>query len=384
MLGIDVGKTELVCALYEPASERFHWERSFPNSPAGVQLLLEQTDPQTAWVMEPTGRFSQTVAAQARQAGRQVLLAPTRKAQAYLRSCSSRAKTDRVDGRGLALFGATRTAANPLRPYPLKSEPVEQLDQLLSARRGVVGALTALQQQRRQLPHAAAVLQQAVEDLRERRKELDRKIAALAGSELPAKRARKRVARAAEAAVAEAAPATRPVLAESTDGAPPVPPAGAAPSRATPFPLMARLLKVPGFGLVTAAALASRLTDREFGRADEFVAYVGLDVGVRQSGQRTGKGSLTKEGDADLRRLLFLAAASNVRSKDSPFRTQYERERAKGLPKIAALNAVARKLARVAWSLDKHGGDYVAERVHEQRPKRERGGPGVASVTGST
>lgn len=330
MLGIDVSQAQLACALYDRPSERFQWERSVPNTPAGVQQLLRQTPAEVPWVVEPTGRYSVVVARLAREAGRTVLLAPPRKAKAYLQSGGSRAKTDRLDARGLALFAASRSRAEALRPYPLKTEAVEQLDQLLAARRGVVAALTSLQQQRRELPHAAAVLAGAVAELQARRAALDQQIAAL-------------------------------TTAEGT------------------FPLAVRLRKIPGIGPVTAAAVASRLLARDFARADAFVAYLGLDVGVLRSGQRAGQRGLTKQGDADLRRLLYLAAAANVRSKHSPFRQQYERERAKGLSKIAALNAVARKLARLCWSLAKHNSEYDPQWVHAQRPPANEPGTPVAT-----
>ena len=58
-----------------------------------------------------------------------------------------------------------------------------------------------------------------------------------------------------------------------------------------------------------------------------------------------------------------------MRTKDSPFRAQYDRERAKGLPKTAAYCAVARKMARLCWSLHKHGSAYDPQRVG--RPAKE-------------
>ncbi len=135
------------------------------------------------------------------------------------------------------------------------------------------------------------------------------------------------------------------------------------------FAIATELEKVPGFGKVTAATLASRLAGHTFGHSDQFVAYCGLDVGVRQSGKKNGQTGLTKQGDGELRRLLYLAAQSNLRAKDSPFKAQYERERAKGLSSTAALCAVARKLARLAWSLHKHGASYHPQRVHQQNPQ---------------
>lgn len=320
MLGIDVSQEQLACALFDRPSERFLWERPVPNTPAGVRTLLRATPPEVPWVLEPTGRYGLTAVRLAREAGRTVLLAPPRKAKAYLQSLGTQAKTDRLDARGLALFAATRTKAEALRPYPLKTEDVERLDQLLVARQGIVTALASLKQRIVELPHAAPVLQEAVADLQARRAKLDEQIAALTGK----------------------------------DGV---------------FPAAAKLRKVPGVGPVIAAAAASRLSSRAFEDGDSFVAYIGLDVGVIRSGKRAGERGLTKQGDADLRRLFYLAAASNVRSRTSPFRKQYERELAKGLSKTAALNAVARKIARVCWSLVKHDTDYDPLRVHAPAPR---------------
>jgi transposase len=317
MLGIDTSKEQLVCALYDTVAQRFRWEQTVPRTEAGVRQLLERTPPEVPWVLEPTGRYSLFVAKQARDAGRRVLLAPPRKAKAYLQSVQSRAKTDRLDGRGLALFGATRPASEALPPYPIKSPVVEQLDQLLTARKGLVEAGTSLRLRIVELPHAAGPLRQAVADLEAQRAALDRQIAQLTADR-------------------EA------------------------------FPAVPTLRKVPGIGPVTAAAVASRLRDRTFRRADQFVAYIGLDVDVRQSGKRKGERGLTKQGDAELRRLFFLAAQSTVRTKDSPFRVQYERELQKGLSRTAALNAVARKLARLCWSLVHHNTEYDPARVQQQ------------------
>ena len=51
---------------------------------------------------------------------------------------------------------------------------------------------------------------------------------------------------------------------------------------------------------------------------------------------------------------------------DPTFAERYAREQAKGLAKTAALNAVARKLAKVAWSIVTHGSTYDPRRVDTQ------------------
>ena len=78
MLGIDVSKEQLVCACLDPTSKRLLWEMTVPNSAQGVAQLLQRTPPATAWVLEPTGRYSASVAREARAAGRCVLLAEPR------------------------------------------------------------------------------------------------------------------------------------------------------------------------------------------------------------------------------------------------------------------------------------------------------------------
>jgi transposase len=317
MLGIDVSKETLACALLNRASQQFRWEKSIPNSPAGVRQLLELTALTDPWVLEPTGRYSLSVAKQARAAGRTVLLAPPKKAKSYLRSLSDRAKTDRLDSRGLALFAASRPACKPLAPYPIKSDAVERLDQLLTARRGIVEALACLKQQQGELPYAAGPLKEAVSALAQQRKELDRQIARL-----------------------------------TQDGG--------------EFAGAAKLRQVDGIGPVTAAAVASRLVSRHFPRADQFVAYIGLDIGVIQSGKRKGERGLTKQGDGELRRLFFLCAQSTAFRPTSPFHALYQRELAKGRSRTAAICVVARKLARLCWSLLQHDTQYDRQRIYQQ------------------
>lgn len=318
MFGIDVSKESLSTTLLDPTSRQVQWERTVPNTRSGVCQLLRRVPKEVPWVLEPTGRYSTGVAKQARAAERTVLLAPPKKAKAFLRAVQDRAKTDKLDSRGLALYGC----ATALAPYPIKSEHVEQLDQLLSARKGISQAIMHLTQQRAELPHAAEALTPAIEALRVQRDELDRRIAALTAD-------------------------------------------------TERFPMVAELDRVPGIGPLTAAAVASRLTAKQFGHPDAFVAYMGLDVQVIQSGKRQGQRGLTKQGDAELRRLLFLAAQANLRCKDSPFKAHYQRERDRGRTSTAATCIVARKLARLCWSIVRHRTSYDPKRVYEQ-PKNAK------------
>jgi transposase len=312
MLGIDVSKETLTVACVAAQTRRCAWEMTIPNTVRGIRQLLRRTAPTDPWVIEPTGIYSQVVGREAQAADRVVLLAQPQRAKAFLASVQPRAKTDRVDSRGLALYGLSAT----LRPFPITSEAMERIEQLLAARKGISLSLARLRQQCVVLPYAAAPLTAAIAALEAQQRVVDRQLTD-----------------------------ARMVL-----------------------PVVTALQAVPGIGPVTATAVAVCLATKRFDHPDQFVAYIGLDTRVRDSGQHIGRRALTKQGDAELRRLLYLCAQATVRSRDpaNPFKQQYEREKAKGLTTTGALCAVARKLARTCWSLERHGTQYVGARVNQQ------------------
>lgn len=319
MFGVAVSKATLVCTLIDRRTRAVARELTVPNTPAGVALALAQAPADCPWVLEPTGRYSGPVAAQAQAAGRTVLLAGPRRAQAFLRATQPRAKTDRVDSRGLALYGLATT----LRPSPRKSATVERVKHLLAARTSLSETIARLRQQRADLPHAAEPLDAALQALAAQRAELDRRLASETAQ---------------------------------TDE----------------LPGVARLATIPGVGPVTAAAVAACLQATALASAEAFVASIGLAGRARASGQFQGRRKLSKRGDAELRRLFYLGACANLTSKgpDNPFKQQYTRERAKGLSSPAALNAVARQLAKVCWSIVRHDGTYDPVRVAQQPTPR--------------
>lgn len=108
-------------------------------------------------------------------------------------------------------------------------------------------------------------------------------------------------------------------------------------------------LSIPGIGPVNAAALVCAFQRGSFASSDAFIAYLGLDIRRRESGMFKGKRKLTKRGDPELRRLLFCAA--QPARCHPPFEDYYQSQLNKGLPKIAAKVALARKLARIAFTL---------------------------------
>ena len=110
-----------------------------------------------------------------------------------------------------------------------------------------------------------------------------------------------------------------------------------------------RCVSIPGIGPLNAAALVAAYQRGAFASCDAFVAFLGLDVRVRESGHYRGKRKLTKRGDSELRRLLY--CATQAARQEPRFDDYYQRQVDKGLSKIAAKVALARKLARIAFAL---------------------------------
>lgn len=124
-----------------------------------------------------------------------------------------------------------------------------------------------------------------------------------------------------------------------------------------------RCQAIEGIGPLTAAALTMSFHRGAFGCSDAFVAFLGLDVRVRDSGQLRGRRRLTKKGNPELRRLLFLAAMQAARSRS--WKDFYQRHLERGFSRIQAIVVLARKLARVAFALLKNQSEYQPRYLKE-------------------
>ena len=119
---------------------------------------------------------------------------------------------------------------------------------------------------------------------------------------------------------------------------------------------LTRCTKVEGVGFLTGARLIVAFERGDFRNADAFIAFLGMDLRVSQSGQKDGRRSLTKRGDPEARRLLHNAAMSA--SRTPAWKGFYEEQRARGFSATQALVILARKLARVVFALLKGQSEY--------------------------
>ena len=113
-----------------------------------------------------------------------------------------------------------------------------------------------------------------------------------------------------------------------------------------------RLAAIPGFGVITATAIAATVTDPDqFRSGRQFAAWLGLTPQQHSTGGRTRLGGISKQGDRYLRRLLVVGATAVIRhTKDKPTpMANWIRKLMEKKPFRLVSVALANKLARIAW-----------------------------------
>ena len=124
-------------------------------------------------------------------------------------------------------------------------------------------------------------------------------------------------------------------------------------------PMVARLLTIPGVGILTAIALVADVGDiRRFPTARHFASYLGLNPRERSSGYSRRLGSISRRGDSYLRMLLIHGARA-VLAVARPRQPDRLRAWALQLQTLRGHNratvALDNKLARIVWAVWKKG-----------------------------
>lgn len=306
VVGVDVASQHLDAARYgSPGVVRFS------NTDAAVDKWLQTLPAGSVIALESTGRYHQRLALAAHAKGFVVYLLNPRDVRHYARAMGMRGKTDRLDAQILARYAAHERTE--LRAWTPLSPELLRLDELVR-RRGTL------------VKHRAAIAQ-SVADCGEWRASLEPLMAQFT-----------ELIKAIDTRIAQAAAA----LSRGSEG-------------------FARITSVPGIGLLSGSVLLGLFQRLAKRGADAVIAFLGLDPRPMDSGQKLGQRRLSKRGPPECRRLLFNAAMSASRTQ--AWRPYYERERAKGLPRTAALNVLARRLVRVAFGLFKSDQHFDASKI---------------------
>lgn len=286
-LGIDVGSRRL-----DSFAHPLGAARGYPNTPAGIARLIDRAMALEAFVvLEATAPYDQTLIRALEAAGIAFHRANPRKARDFARAAGYLAKTDRVDARMLAAYGA----ALPLKPTrPTGAEGLEL--QGLTARRGQLVEMRKGERTRlaaRPDPVLTESLRAVIAMLDGEIRRIEQRIAALidASPKLSA-----------DAAILRSAPGIGPVAAAT---------------------LMASL---PELGELSRRAVA---------------ALSGLAPIAFESGILRGTRHIFG-GRKRIRDVLYMAALSAIRR--APFKAAYAKLRSAGKPPKLAIIAIARKL----------------------------------------
>ena len=289
-LGIDVAKDAHV--IYDWSTAQI---LTLPNQRKDIKDWLKSLHGPVQIALEPTSHYHLVMVEEALALGHEVYLINPRQLAHYREAVNVRNKTDPQDAWLLARYLVHEV--DELRPYRPQCRQAQQLWTLLKRRAVVVAARQKLQQSFAEVQLSIRALQTQIQRLLVR---IDLQIRTLI--------------------------------------------------QALGWSRYYQLCQsIPGIGPLNAAALVAAYHRGAFANSDTFVAFMGLDVRVRESGKYRGKRKLTKRGEAELRRLLY-CAAQGARSYHH-FENYYQRQLGKGLSKIAAKVTLARKLARIAFTL---------------------------------
>ena len=305
-VGIDVAKDSLDVHIL-PQTQRIHCT----TSPKDVQNLIEQFGKLKIKliVMEATGGYGTTLAAELQQAGLAVAVVNPRQVRNFAKATGRLAKTDRIDAEVLALF------AQRIQP-PARSvgdENSRKIKSLVARRRQLVTTRIAEQNRRSRAANdvVAESIDAVLETIERQLDEMDRMIRQLVQSS--------------------------PAWMEKAE----------------------LLQSVPGLGKVTTHVLLADLP--ELGRLNrrEIASLVGVAPINRDSGTLRGRRAIGG-GRTEVRNALYMATLVAIRH-NSVIRVYYQRLVESGKRKIVALVAAMRKLLTILNTMLKNNQPWRTE-----------------------
>ena len=128
-----------------------------------------------------------------------------------------------------------------------------------------------------------------------------------------------------------------------------------------------RLETIPGIGVIGATAIAATVTEPgAFKSGRELAAWIGLVPRQHSTGGKQTLGSISKQGDRYLRRLLIVGATAVIRhARAHPDKHPWIIKLLAKMPAKKVAVALANKTARIAWAILAKGGTYRAPALAE-------------------
>ncbi|MDQ0651293.1 IS110 family transposase [Pseudomonas cedrina] len=303
IVGIDVAKAELVIHFQSSGTQM-----SLSNSKPEIKKWLKQQPANTALCIEATNVYHLDIVEMAHEKGFNVYVVDGFQLSNYRKSIGGRSKTDASDAALLARY--LEREGSELRAWTPPPAVYGKLQSLLRRRAALVTMRASLNQSWKN----ESLLKAAFKSFTQQMDKLD----------LLVQKKLKDLLK--EAGLLEQ---------------------------------VARCQAIEGIGFLTATALVMAFIRGEFKTSDAYIAFLGMDLRVFDSGEKTGRRRLTKRGCSEIRRLLHNAAMSASRS--AAWKETYEHYRNKGKATTEALVILSRKLARIAFALMKAKTNYVSK-----------------------
>ena len=302
VVGIDVGKEKLDVGL--TGEKRV---RDWANNEAGRAELSEWVVAQEVElvVVEASGGYEAAIVSELVGCGQAVALVNPTRVRAFARAEGILAKTDKIDARVIARFGATMKPQARAR----RAEAQVELNEMVTRRRQLVLILTA---EKNRLQTATPAMQAHI-------------ASHIAWLQAEIEALEQQISQAIKA---------NPEWTETAK----------------------RVESVPGVGFITAATLVADLPELGQLNRQKIAALVGLAPFNHDSGKQRGKRRIFG-GRASVRSVLYMATLSAVRH-NPVIKSFYNRLLAKGKLKKVALTACMRKLLVILNAMVKNGQDW--------------------------
>ena len=119
---------------------------------------------------------------------------------------------------------------------------------------------------------------------------------------------------------------------------------------------------IPGVSPYTASVSSLFFSSDYNLSAKQWIAFAGMDVSIRESGNWRGRGKLTKRGNGYLRKRLF-QAAWGAKMHNDDFKEYYDYLRNNGKSYVEALTIIARKIVIIMFNLNTNNEYYDASKL---------------------
>jgi transposase len=315
-VGIDVAKVELVtCIRYSDGSDH---HMTVKNTKSGIQKLQRKFGIPKEYkiVMESTGRYYFLSALILSETGYDVRVINPIQAKKYTTAGIRKVKTDKADARILSEMAIQESKLPP--PFSLTKDDIK-IRQQMGLLQSLEKKLQSLEQMMRGYEECQENLEMKVtpgeEGIREGINHLRKQKEILAGE--------------LEKLISQHLSSEKGFTKEEDC-----------------HPL---LTSIPGISSFVGFLLLHYL-DPDAGNAKSWVAYLGLDVSVHQSGNTTRKGRLSKRGNTYLRKRMYSAAWGAI-MHNNVFRNYYDSLKKQGRKHTEALLIIARKLLRICYAV---------------------------------